>query len=134
MSSTARGRSPTLRSPRLYPNLLREGCRSHARCAEEGGALAACPSKAALSAEGFLHRFLQHVLPRGFMRVRHFGFLSAAARKTYQRLRALLRAAAVRLVLPDTPPHCCAACGGNAMQFLFVLRPNHSRAPPTCLA
>jgi hypothetical protein len=29
-----------------------------------------------VSAECFLHRFLQHVLPRGFQRVRYFGWLS----------------------------------------------------------
>jgi len=83
-----------------------------------------------LSGEAFLRRFLQHVLPRGFVRVRHFGYLSAAARQRYDRLRALLRAGAVRLLLPDKPLHCCPGCGADAMQFLFVLRPCHSRAPP----
>ena len=36
-----------------------------------------------------LRLFLQHVLPRGFRRVRHFGYLSAAAKDRYQRLRVL---------------------------------------------
>lgn len=43
-----------------------------------------------LSAEAFLHRFLQHVLPKGLQRVRHFGWLSAAAKARWERLRALL--------------------------------------------
>lgn len=43
-----------------------------------------------LPAEKFIHRFLQHVLPRGLQRVRHFGWLSAAARERFDRLRALL--------------------------------------------
>jgi hypothetical protein len=43
-----------------------------------------------LTAQQFLHRFLQHVLPRGLQRVRHFGFLSAAARKRFEHIRALL--------------------------------------------
>jgi len=30
----------------------------------------------ALSAEAFLHRFLLHVLPRGFQRIRHYGLLA----------------------------------------------------------
>ena len=85
---------------------------------------------AVLTGHDFLNRFLQHVLPRGFVRVRHFGFLSAAARGRYQRLRALLRAAAVRVILPDAPVRCCPGCGGSAMQFLYVLRPSRSRAPP----
>jgi Putative transposase len=84
-----------------------------------------------LSGAAFLHRFLQHVLPRGFVRVRHFGYLSAAACGSYQRVRALLRAGAVRLLLPDTPPHCCPVCGLEAMQFLGVIRHGRCRAPPT---
>jgi hypothetical protein len=43
-----------------------------------------------LTAEAFLHRFLQHVLPRGLQRVRHFGWLSAAAKERFARVRALL--------------------------------------------
>ena len=34
-----------------------------------------------LSCEEFLHRFLQHILPKGFMRIRHFGFLANRKRK-----------------------------------------------------
>jgi IS5 family transposase len=30
----------------------------------------------------FLRRFLQHVLPTGFVRIRHFGFLSTRNRST----------------------------------------------------
>jgi Putative transposase/Transposase zinc-binding domain len=33
-----------------------------------------------LSATEFLRRFLQHVLPRGFVRIRHFGFLANSCR------------------------------------------------------
>jgi len=43
-----------------------------------------------LTAERFIHRFLQHVLPRGLQRVRHFGWLSAAAKQRFDRVRALL--------------------------------------------
>src|SRR5204863_4519232 len=43
-----------------------------------------------LPAECFLHRFLQHVLPRGFQRVRSFGWLSAAGKTNWQRILALL--------------------------------------------
>ena len=84
-----------------------------------------------LSGEAFLHRFLQHVLPRGIVRVRHFGYLSAAVCGSYQRLRALLRAGAVRILLSQTPLHCCPGCGFDAMQFLCVIRHGQCRAPPT---
>ena len=33
-----------------------------------------------LTAMEFLRRFIQHVLPRGFVRIRHFGFLASACR------------------------------------------------------
>ena len=34
-----------------------------------------------LDAHEFVHRFLLHVLPDGFMRIRHFGFLANRAKK-----------------------------------------------------
>lgn len=43
-----------------------------------------------LTGEKFLHRFLQHVLPKGLQRVRHFGWLSPAAKGRFERIRALL--------------------------------------------
>jgi hypothetical protein len=43
-----------------------------------------------LSGDEFLRRFLQHVLPKGFQRVRHFGWLSPAAKRRWERLHALL--------------------------------------------
>jgi len=43
-----------------------------------------------LSGQEFLRRFLQHVLPSGFQRVRHFGWLSPAAKARWQRIHALL--------------------------------------------
>ena len=35
-----------------------------------------------LSAEEFLRRFVQHILPRGFVRIRQFGFLANGCRST----------------------------------------------------
>ena len=47
-----------------------------------------------LPAAEFLRRFLLHVLPRGFMRIRHFGLLANRHRKPkLERCRTLLRAA-----------------------------------------
>ena len=46
-----------------------------------------------LDAVDFLSRFLTHVLPKGFMRIRHFGFLANAVRKdALARCREHLRA------------------------------------------
>jgi hypothetical protein len=82
-----------------------------------------------LSGEAFLQRFLQHVLPRGFTRVRHFGFLSAAAKARFERIRSLLQARAAPLLLAEASAPCCAACGGRLV-FLEILRPVRPRAPP----
>jgi len=43
----------------------------------------------------FMGRFLQHILPRGFARVRTFGWLHPAAKVRANRVRALLRQAPV---------------------------------------
>src|SRR5215471_15892800 len=49
-----------------------------------------------LDAVEFMRRFLLHVLPRGFVKIRHFGFLANRQRK-----RALALCSAL---LPSTPP------------------------------
>jgi hypothetical protein len=45
----------------------------------------------ALEPQEFVRRFLQHILPRGFARVRTFGWLHPAAKVRGNRVRALLR-------------------------------------------
>ena len=80
-----------------------------------------------LPAEHFLHRFLQHVLPRGLQRVRHFGFLSAAAKSQWQRVLALLDwRPPLRTPTPPSPVPLCPGC--NKPMALIGRLP---RAPPT---
>jgi hypothetical protein len=43
-----------------------------------------------LAADAFLARFLQHVLPRGFTKIRWYGLLSPGRRKELERARELL--------------------------------------------
>jgi len=43
-----------------------------------------------LRAEAFIHRFLQHVLPRGFVKVRYYGFLASGCRSQLAALRQQL--------------------------------------------
>src|ERR1017187_9772577 len=84
------------------------------------------PGTVRLSPQGFLHRFLQHVLPRGFQRIRHFGFLSAAATAQWQRVLALLDWKPLPRVLPSPrPPPLCPAC-----QQPLALIGRLARAPP----
>lgn len=69
------------------------------------------PRTARLPAEQFLHRFLQHVLPRGFQRVRHFGWLSPAAKAKFARIAALLDWKAPPWMAPTgLPSPLCPCC------------------------
>ncbi len=43
-----------------------------------------------LAVEEFIHRFLQHVLPKGFVKVRYYGFLSAGQRAQLTTIRQQL--------------------------------------------
>jgi hypothetical protein len=54
-----------------------------------------------LSSQEFLRRFLLHVLPRGFVRIRSFGFLA-------NRHRAKLLPHCQRLLLHNPKPHALA--------------------------
>ena len=56
--------------------------------ATDTGTLKTC----SLRAEEFIRRFLQHVLPRGFVKVRYYGFLSSCQRPRLAVLRNQLRA------------------------------------------
>ena len=53
----------------------------------------------------FIRRFLLHVLPRGFHRIRHYGLLAGSARKASPTLcRELLSVAAPPADDPPGPP------------------------------
>ena len=65
-----------------------------------------------LPALEFLRRFLQHVLPKGFQRVRYYGWLSAAATTRWERILALLDwRAPTPPTAPAKPPILCPDCG-----------------------
>ena len=105
----------------------------------------------ALNASEFLRRFCQHVLPRGFVRIRHFGYLASAHRT------ALLALARLQLAgQPRPDPHVaisqlaawrCPRCGANmsigpnltAQQLAFPMQtirhlmiPTQSNGSQTC--
>jgi hypothetical protein len=75
-----------------------------------------------LAADEFLRRFVQHVLPRGFVKVRHYGLLANRHREARLALcRRLLLVAQVPARPPDAEavriepaqPRCCPHCGGT---------------------
>ena len=64
-----------------------------------------------LAGAEFLRRFLQHVLPKGFQRVRTYGWMSAAATQRWQRIHALLhwKTPLPQPIVPP-PPILCPCC------------------------
>ncbi len=88
-----------------------------------------------LAADEFIRRFLLHVLPRGFHRIRHYGLLAGAARKASLALaRALLAVApppnddTSEEPLDTRPP--CPCCGGRMIVIETFARWRQPRAPP----
>lgn len=86
-----------------------------------------------LDAHEFIRRFLLHVLPDGFQRIRHYGFLANDHRKTKvalirRLLHATPQAAAVTAATAEPPPDeiaqakapVCPCCGGT-MVIIEVL-------------
>jgi hypothetical protein len=92
-----------------------------------------------ISADEFIRRFLFHVLPRGFHRIRHYGLLASSARKTsLARARHLLNVAPP----PDPDPvdeptdlrPPCPCCGGHMVIIETFERWRQPRAPPHGIA
>jgi hypothetical protein len=88
-----------------------------------------------LAADEFVRRFLLHVLPRGFHRIRHYGLLAGATRKAHlEHARQLLAVAPpVTAVAPDEPDDFrppCPCCGGRMIVIETFERWCQPRAPP----
>ena len=95
----------------------------------------------------FLRRFLLHVLPKGFVRIRHFGLLANRTRKAkLAQCRALLAAPAPVVVNPsmlesdsdaDTASehhdvregHRCPSCGTGRLRWVARLSPSTAQPP-----
>ena len=96
-----------------------------------------------LAPEEFMRRFLLHVLPGGFHRIRHFGLLANGARKTSLALvRELLHIIPVAAALARTdgqagelpttapPAFVCRHCGHATLILQTFMRGESIRAPP----
>jgi len=89
-----------------------------------------------LAPHEFIRRFLLHVLPHGFHRIRHYGLLASSARKAnIARARDLLAVAAAPpepVEAPEPldwlPP--CPCCGGRMRIIKTFERWMQPRAPP----
>jgi hypothetical protein len=95
-----------------------------------------------LRTEEFMRRFLLHVLPSGFHRIRHYGLLANARRKNnIDTARALLQGPtpAVRGTLADhhtahrsrPPAFVCRHCGAPMLIIQTFTGAQHIRGPPS---
>jgi hypothetical protein len=93
-----------------------------------------------LDAHEFMRRFLLHVLPAGFHRIRHYGMLANGARKSSLELarRLLQPAGQPASVVPDdvhepnvpAPTFVCRHCGAAMAIIETLVRAHAIRAPP----
>jgi len=91
-----------------------------------------------LAPEEFMRRFLLHVLPGGFHRIRHYGLLANGSRKASLALaRKLLGTSKPEPVLADAedaaikpPTFICQHCGRALLIVQTFTRSQSIRAPP----
>jgi hypothetical protein len=93
----------------------------------------------------FIRRFLMHVLPAGFHRIRYYGLLASGKRaENVARARQLLtppiipvdaiKAIGAVAAEPQTANHSCPCCGGRMIiieRFQRGATPHYRPSPPT---
>ncbi len=90
-----------------------------------------------LTSSEFLRRYLQHVLPQGFHKVRYYGLLSPANRLTLKRVQLLLAEKNNKKIVDHSEAestdgivkHLCPCCSEGIMVVIYSL-PRRSRSPP----
>ena len=92
-------------------------------------------SMMSLATDEFIRRFLIHILPHRFHRIRHFGLFANHHRK--QNLQCIRRLLGDREINPDPqeekdklPTFVCRTCGTPMVIIEILPRPQRSRAPP----
>jgi len=79
----------------------------------------------------FIHRFLQHVLPKGFMKVRSYGFMNANCKVKLNDIRSRIitqvelndnnDSAGEPIPLTENMTHYCPDCGGELIYLTSIL-------------
>ena len=98
-----------------------------------------------LATHEFIRRFLMHVLPAGFHRIRYYGLLATGKRaENVARARELLMPPIIPVdaikainphpAEPEKPKHSCPCCGGRMIiieRFQRGATPHYRPSPPT---
>lgn len=94
----------------------------------------------ALPVMEFMRRFLQHVLPTGFMKVRYYGFLSPSASVPLEEVKTRIELAyGFAITTPNTEaetlsPMRCPHCGGTLVYWRSIgPQPDHRATPKPSL-
>ena len=94
------------------------------------------PRRVRLSAVEFIRRFLDHLLPSGFQKVRHYGFFSPTCSLSIDRIRLLIAQTTGRPILLDLsaaeppPGPSCPHCGGRLRVLAIQLPADRFLDPP----
>lgn len=89
-----------------------------------------------LKAVEFIRRFLDHLLPSGFQKVRHYGFFSPTCSVSIERIRRLIAQKTGRPLRLDRsaaepmPGPFCPHCGGRLRVLAIQLPADRFRNPP----
>ena len=99
------------------------------------------PKVMSLPVAEFIRRFLLHVVPDGFRRIRHFGFLA----NTHRRAKLAVIRRLLDVAAPPAPEHVgyreryalltgrsldiCPSCGGRMIEIITLSRPQKCRRP-----
>lgn len=87
------------------------------------------PRRMTLDAPEFIRRYLQHVLPCGFMRIRYYGFMGSGCSLSHRELVALVRlaqgfeVAAIDYVPAESKRMLCPKCGAP-LRARYILAPD----------
>lgn len=88
----------------------------------------------ALDVMGFLRRFLQHVLPTGFMKIRYYGFMSPGSSVSLEKIATLIEVAfgfAIEApkteIEPFKPPTCANCVGCEALCAEQTVNSHHAQ-------
>lgn len=79
----------------------------------------------------FIKRYLLHVLPSGFMKVRYYGFMHTSFSMDFKDIRLIIEGLAIVLNRPVEEAVqkvyiSCSICG-KEMKFMFSILPNNIR-------
>jgi len=90
-----------------------------------------------VTAMEFMRRFLQHVLPDGFHKIRYYGFLSSGGKKIFEKIQEYFEIKKDKNILPEKSEfikrkrEICPKCKSKMILFASILR--KPRAPPSFL-